>query len=188
MLTGPPLCHVVRVSVARVGYLQHQLSSVTRPLINLGGFSHEHRIRTEGAGLAGMASNEDILHALGRVEEGVKRIREDFQEEKQNARESRAVIHARLDSQAKQISHLDTTVAISGEVDARIREEIKTLKETVERNHAAVQPALDEWKRMKTLGVGISGLIAFAGLTAGGIIAYIGDGAVAAVRHWLKID
>lgn len=86
------------------------------------------------------------------------------------------------------IAHLDTTVAISGGVDAQIREEIKALKETVDRNHASVQPALEEWKRMKTLGVGISGLIAFAGLTIGGIVAYIGDGAVAAIRHWLKIN
>lgn len=128
------------------------------------------------------------MHALGRVEEGVKRIREDFQEEKQSAHESRAVIHARLDSQAKQIGHLDTTVAISSGVDATLREEIKALKETVDRNHAAVQPALEEWKRMKTLGVGISGLIAFAGLTIGGIVAYVGDGAVGAIRHWLKIN
>ena len=135
-----------------------------------------------------MASNEDILHALGRVEEGVKRIREDFQEEKQNARESRAVIHARLDSQAKRIGHLDTTVAISGGVDAQIREEIKALKETVDRNHAATQPALEEWKRLKTLGYGISGLIAVAGLTVGSIVAYMSDGAIAWVRHWLKID
>jgi predicted PP-loop superfamily ATPase len=135
-----------------------------------------------------MASNEDILHALGRVEEGVKRIREDFQEEKQNARESRAVIHARLDSQAKQIGHLDTTVAISGGVDAQIREKIKALKETVDRNHAATQPALEEWKRLKTLGYGISGLIAVAGLTVGSIVAYMSDGAIAWVRHWLKID
>lgn len=129
-----------------------------------------------------------IFCALGRVEEGVKRIRKDFQEEKQNAHESRTVIHSRLDNQAKQIAHLDTTVAISGGVDAQIREEIKALKETVDRNHASVQPALEEWKRMKTLGVGISGLIAFAGLTIGGIVAYIGDGAVAAIRHWLKIS
>ncbi len=135
-----------------------------------------------------MTSNDDILRALGRVEEGVKRIREDFQEEKQNAHESRAVIHSRLDEQAKQIGHLDTTVAISGGVDAQIRKEIKALKETVDRNHASVQPALEEWKRMKSLGVGISGLIAFAGLTIGGIVAYIGDGAVAAIRHWLKIN
>ena len=36
-------------------------------------------------------------------------------------------------------------VAMSGGVDAQIREEIKALKETVDRNHASVQPALEEW-------------------------------------------
>ncbi|NKL34996.1 hypothetical protein GFL49_14550 [Rhizobium leguminosarum bv. viciae] len=52
----------------------------------------------------------------------------------------------------------------------------------------AVAPTLEEWKKMKTLGYGISGLIAFAGLTIGGIIAYASDGAVAALRRWLKIN
>ncbi|WP_311043812.1 DUF1515 domain-containing protein [Rhizobium sp. NZLR1] len=52
----------------------------------------------------------------------------------------------------------------------------------------SVQPAIEEWKRMKVLGVGISGLIAFAGLTVGGIMAYVSDGAVAWFRHWLKIN
>ncbi|WP_017960017.1 membrane protein [Rhizobium leguminosarum] len=142
-----------------------------------------------------MTSNDDILRALGRVEgrlsgieESVSLLREDVSDEKDNAHESRSVIHRRLDEQAKQIAHLDTTVAISGGVDATLRDEIKALKETVEKNHDSVQPALDEWRRMKTLGYGISGLIAFAGLTIGGMIAYASDGAVAALRHWLKIN
>ncbi|MBY5465301.1 DUF1515 domain-containing protein [Rhizobium leguminosarum] len=142
-----------------------------------------------------MTSNDDILRALGRVEgrltgieESVTLLREDVSDEKDNAHQSRSVIHRRLDEQAKQISHLDTTVAISGGVDAQIREEIKALKETVEKNHSAVTPALEEWRRMKTLGYGISGLIAFAGLTIGGMIAYASDGAVAALRHWLRIN
>ncbi|TBY41578.1 DUF1515 domain-containing protein [Rhizobium leguminosarum] len=133
-------------------------------------------------------SNDDIMRALGRVEEGVRRIREDFQEEKDNAHDSRAVIHKRLDEQAKQIAHLDTTVAISGGVDATLREEIKGLKETVAKNQEAVQPALEEWKHMKRLGVGISGLIALAGLTIGGLLSWAGDAAVTAIRHWLKIN
>jgi hypothetical protein len=140
-------------------------------------------------------SNDDILRALGRVEgrllgieESVSLLREDVSDEKDNAHESRSVIHRRLDDQANRISHLDTTVAITGGVDAQIREEIKGLKETVNKNHDAVSPALDEWKRLKTLGVGISGLIALAGLTTGGIIAYMSDGAVTWIRHWLKIN
>jgi hypothetical protein len=140
-------------------------------------------------------SNDDIMRALGRVEgrltgieENVSLLREEVSDEKQNAHESRSVIHRRLDDQGKQISHLDTTMVISGAVDATLREEIKTLKDTVEKNHAATQPALDDWRRIKTLGVGISGLIAIAGLTVGGIVASASDGVVAWLRHWLKIN
>ncbi|MBY5442118.1 DUF1515 domain-containing protein [Rhizobium leguminosarum] len=142
-----------------------------------------------------MTSNDDILRALGRVEgrltgieESVSLLREDVSDEKDNAHESRSVIHRRLDEQARQIHLLDMTVTVSSNVDSQIREEIKTLKETVDKNHDSVAPTLEEWKKMKTLGYGISGLIAFAGLTIGGMIAYASDGAVAALRHWLKIN
>ncbi|MBY5551517.1 DUF1515 domain-containing protein [Rhizobium leguminosarum] len=142
-----------------------------------------------------MTSNDDILRALGRVEgrltgieENVALLRNEVGEEKANAHDSRAVIHKRLDEQARQVAHLDTRVAIRGGADALIREEIRTLKETVEKNQEAAGPALEEWKRMKSIGYGISGLIAFAGLTMGGMIPYASDGAVAALRHWLKIN
>ncbi|MBY3211662.1 DUF1515 domain-containing protein [Rhizobium laguerreae] len=142
-----------------------------------------------------MTSNDDILRALGRVEgrltgieENVALLRNEVGEEKANSHDFSAVIHKRLDEQAWQIAHLDTRIAISGGADALIREEIRTLKETVEKNQEAAGPALEEWKRMKSIGYGISGVIAFAGLTIGGIIAYASDGAVAALRHWLKIN
>jgi hypothetical protein len=79
-------------------------------------------------------------------------------------------------------------MVISGAVDATLREEIKTLKDTVEKNHAATQPALEDWKRIKTIGYGVSGLIAIAGLTTGAIVTWMSDGAVSALRHWLKIN
>lgn len=142
-----------------------------------------------------MASNDDILHAIGKLEgsltginDSVAQLRKDVSDEKNHAHQSRSVIHQRLDEQAKQIAHLDTTMALSGGVDATLREEIKNLRETVDKNHAAVQPTLEEWKRMKTIGYGISGLIAFAGLTVGGVVAYASDGAAAWVKHWLKIN
>ncbi|MBX5133803.1 DUF1515 domain-containing protein [Rhizobium lentis] len=142
-----------------------------------------------------MTSNDDILRALGRVEgrltgieENVALLRQEMSDEKANAHEGRAVIHKRLDEQARQIAHLDTRVAMTGGADAQIRAEMLTLKETVEKNQETVGPALEEWKRMKSIGYGISGLIAFAGLTTGGVIAYASDGAVAALRHWLKIS
>ncbi|CAN7686549.1 DUF1515 domain-containing protein [Rhizobium sp. LjRoot98] len=134
-----------------------------------------------------MASNDDIMLALGKVQEGVDRLRADFQDEKQMAHESRSVIHQRLDNQAQQIAHMETTIAVRGQIDAQVRGEIQALKETVEKNQGIVAPALEEWKRMKTLGVGISGLIALAGLTIGGIVAYMSETAVSGIRHWLKI-
>lgn len=115
-------------------------------------------------------------------------LREDVSDEKDNAHESRSVIHRRLDEQAKQIAHFETTVAISGAVDAQIREEIKSLKATVDQHHAVTAPALEDWRRMKTIGYGISGLIAFAGLTIGAVVTWASDGAVAWLRHWLKIS
>ncbi|OHV22303.1 hypothetical protein BBJ66_30245 [Rhizobium sp. RSm-3] len=79
-------------------------------------------------------------------------------------------------------------MAINDGVDATFRDEIKALKETVEKNQDAVGPAVKEWERMKSIGYGISGLVAFAGLTVGGMVAYASDGAVARLRHWLKIN
>jgi chromosome segregation ATPase len=142
-----------------------------------------------------MTSNDDIMHAIGKLEgsltglnESVAQLRKDVSDEKNHAHESRSVIHRRLDEQAKQIAHLDTTVAISGGVDATLRDEIKALKETVEKNHETVAPALEEWKSLKRIGYGVSGMIAFAGLTVGGTVAYMSDNAVAWLRHWLKIN
>jgi hypothetical protein len=50
------------------------------------------------------------------------------------------------------------------------------------------EAALEEWGHRKAPGCGISGLIAFAGLTIGEVVSYASDGAVAWVRHWLKIN
>ncbi|MDR9777186.1 DUF1515 domain-containing protein [Rhizobium hidalgonense] len=140
-------------------------------------------------------SNDDILRALGRVEgrltgieENVSLLREEVSDEKQNAHESRSVIHRRLDEQGTQINLLDKAVVINTGVDAQVRDELKIIKETVQKNHDSVQPTLEEWKRLKAVGYGISGLIAFAGLTVGGMVAYASDGAVAWLRHWLKIN
>lgn len=142
-----------------------------------------------------MTSNDDILHKLGHLEgtlagihESVAQLRKDVGDEKANAHESRAVIHRRLDEQGAQINLLDKAVVINTGVDAQVRDELKSIKETVQKNHETIQPTLEEWKRLKTLGYGVSGLIAFAGLTIGGMVAYASDGAATWIKHWLKIS
>jgi hypothetical protein len=78
-------------------------------------------------------------------------------------------------------------VVIVGQVEAQAREEIKALKKTVEANHASVQPDIEEWRRMRTLGRGFFFLIGLGGLSLGAVITYASDSAVAIIRYWLKI-
>ncbi|MDX8492926.1 DUF1515 family protein [Mesorhizobium sp. VK22B] len=127
-----------------------------------------------------MASLEDIFLALGELKGGVEQLRRDFQEEKRSAQESRAGVHRRLDEQAEEIAKVRTDVAVDGEITAQVRNEVKSLKE-------AVNPSLEDWKRMKALGIGIAGLLALGGLSFGAFLMWAGDAAVTAVRHWLRI-
>jgi hypothetical protein len=142
-----------------------------------------------------MASNDDIIRALGKLEgaiagmgESIKQLREDFSDEKERAHESRATIHQRLDEQQRQISRLDTTVAISGEIDGQLRDQIAELGEKIEKNQKAVEPALHEWNRIKILGAGVGGLLLMLGISAGAVIAWASDTAVSIIRHWLRIN
>ncbi len=138
-----------------------------------------------------MPSQSDLLHeimrTLGRMEEGLDRIREDFQEEKDSAHESRAVIHRRLDEQGKQIAKTEETIAIAGFVDAQIRDEVKALQKTVVDNHEEVAPAIAEWRRIKLLGAGVGALLVLFGISVGSLIVWASDTASAIVRHWLKL-
>lgn len=140
------------------------------------------------------SDEKEILRVLGRLEQGVSdvkdnmgQIREDFRDEKKAARESRAVIHRRLDEQAAQIAHLDETVSIQGQIDAQMRDRLTAIEEAVKKNQDEAAPVLADMKRMKTIGAGIAGAIALAGLTVGGMLSWFGETAVQAMRHWLRI-
>jgi predicted transcriptional regulator len=129
----------------------------------------------------------EIMRTLGRVENGLDRIRDDFQEEKESAHESRAVIHRRLDEQATQISKTETTIAIRGQVEAQVRDEIRSLKATVEKNHEEVVPSIAEWRRIKILGAGFGGILLLLGISVGAIVTWASDTASSIVRQWLKL-
>jgi hypothetical protein len=137
--------------------------------------------------MAFMASNDDIMRVLGRLEEKVEKLGTDFSEEKHMAHESRTAIHRRLDEQVTQTAYLDKSVAVQAGIDAQMRDKIESLEQTVKDNHEAVAPTIDDMQRLKMVGYGIAGLIAIAGLSVGGLIMWAGETAVNAVRHWLKI-
>lgn len=134
-----------------------------------------------------MASNEDIMRVLGRLEGKVEQLGKDISEEKATAHQSRTSIHRRLDEQVATVALLDKTVAIHAEIDAQMRDKIETLTETVEKNHDAVAPTIEDMKRLKTLGYGFSGLIALAGISIASLLWWMGEAAAHAIRSWLKI-
>lgn len=125
---------------------------------------------------------------LGKVMEGLDRLSEDFSEEKRSAANSRASIHQRLDTQVERIGRLETASEINVQINAQQREALKALNSTVQNNHMAVQPSIDEWRRMKALGIGLAGLLALGGLSLGAMLMWASDAAVTAVRHWLRIS
>lgn len=135
-----------------------------------------------------MPSIDDVLILLGEVKTGIENLREDFQEEKRSAARSRAGIHARLDAQVEKIGDLEKDVGITAQINVQTREALKALAKKVDANQAEVQPSLEEWKRMRTLGLGLVSLLAIGGLSVGAALSYMGDGAVAIIRHWLRID
>lgn len=65
-----------------------------------------------------------------------------------------ALSFQRLNNKVQQIAHMERRLQSAGRW-AQVRGEIQTLKATVERNQGVVSPPLEEWKPMKTLGVGI---------------------------------
>jgi hypothetical protein len=78
-------------------------------------------------------------------------------------------------------------VAPSGQADAQLRGEIDRLAGKVDANQAAVAPSIDEWKRIRGLGLGIVGLMTAGGVTLGALVQWGGDNAVNAARAWLHV-
>lgn len=118
------------------------------------------------------------MRALGRLEEGVARLRADFTDEKEHSAESRGRMHTKLEK-------IEEDVGIVGKVAAQARDKANDLEKTVTDD---VKPATDDFKRMRALGLGLIGLIGLAGAALGVTFATVGDAAVTTIRHWLRIQ
>jgi hypothetical protein len=79
---------------------------------------------------------------------------------------------------------MDTTIAVAGQVDAQVRQELDALKKSV----ADLTPTVDEWRRIRQLGLGIVGLMTAGGITVGAILAAGGNWLVDLIRHWLRLQ
>lgn len=134
-----------------------------------------------------MAELNDLMRVLGRLESMVENLRDDFAAEKADAATSRANVHRRLDDQADDIAKVRSDILIAAQVAAQAREETKSLHGSIVQHRKDVDPAIEDWKRMKTLGVGLVGLLALGGLSVGAFLTWAGETAAEAVRRWLGI-
>lgn len=137
-----------------------------------------------GAGAA-VSDLNDVMLALGRVQEGVDRLREDFDREKISAAQSRKAIYERHEELGDALANLRKDVEISALISAQGREEMKRLAAKVEDHREAIQPSIEDWKRIKTLGLGVTGVLAIGGLSVGAMLSMGLEAFKAALRQFL---
>lgn len=128
-----------------------------------------------------------LLEGMEQLRGDVREVKDDIKEERQVSRENRSVIHRRLDEQADEIGRLRADMMIAGSVEAQVRNELQALRDTVNANHNSIQPDIEEFRRMRTLGRGLFWLLGFGGISLGAAAAYMGESLAKIVRHWLNI-
>ena len=132
-----------------------------------------------------MADASEVLMLLGRLSEGIEQLRKDFDTERQNAAQSRKSIYERHETLSQDLTSLKRDVEVGAIISAKGREEVKRLADQIDAHKAAVQPSIDDWNRIKTLGLGITGILAIGGLSVGALLMMGVDAFKAAVRSWL---
>lgn len=117
----------------------------------------------------------------------LEQLRDDFQEEREQSRRSREKMHERMDVVATDVGTIRGDIRILGEVDGQVRGELQSLRATVVQNQAEVGPSVDEFKRMKAVGLSIVGLIAIGGTAFGASLIWWGEHTVSFIRWVLRI-
>lgn len=98
-------------------------------------------------------------------------------------------VSGKLDSVVDRVGKLETAVAVDVAVTAQTRDKIDARVAAVEKMLAEdVKPQTDDLKRMKMIGIGFLTLVGIGGLTIGGMLVWMGDAAINAVRTWLRIQ
>src|SRR5215217_3948383 len=117
----------------------------------------------------------------------MEQLRDDFQEERVADRQSRARLHERMDSVAEDVGTIKGDIRILGEVDGQVRAEVQSLKVTVESNQAEIKPTVDEFKRMKMVGLSVVGLIGIGGTAFGASLIWWGEQTISFFRWALRL-
>lgn len=132
-----------------------------------------------------MADENAILVAIGRLQSSVDHMQRDFDNDKRSAAESRKALYARHDDLQEQIGGLKMDLQRAGQATVRVSEEMKVVSQKVEQHRAEIKSSVEDWKKIKTLGMGITGVLAIGGLSVGAFLSMGWDALKAAMRQWL---
>jgi len=119
--------------------------------------------------------------------EMLRGLKEDIAEEREASRLSRAAMRDRIEEVVDRVGNLETTLAISGQIDAQVRAELDALRKSVSDSNSSIQPTVDEWRRIKAIGIGLVGLLALGGVSVGAALSWAGESVVSTIRVWLRI-
>jgi len=115
--------------------------------------------------------------------EMLRQFRDDYAQDQQAAAQTRAAMRQRLEEVVDRLGRMETTAAISGKIDAQVRNELDGLT----RKLTEVEPVAVEWNRVKSIGKWAAGGLLASGVGLGALAASAGDQVVAVVRTWLRI-
>jgi hypothetical protein len=113
----------------------------------------------------------------------IEQLRADMTAERNESRQSRARTHERMDEVFERLGKIDTSMAIAGTTDAQMRDEMNTLKNTVN----SIVPAAREWSMAKRIGLAGASAVGLGAAGLGAWIAWAGDQAAAALRALLRL-
>jgi len=119
--------------------------------------------------------------------EMMRQFREDYAQDQASASQTRAAMRQRIDEVFDRLAKMETTAALSGEVDAQVRTELDALTKALTK----VEPVAVEWNRVKSIGKwAASGLLA-SGVGIGALAATAGDQVIATIqtiKAWLHVQ
>lgn len=129
-----------------------------------------------------------LLEMLKQQGESIEALRQTVAQGHEKSSDSRSKLHERIDELGDRLGKIDGDIRILGQVDAQLRSKVEALAETVQRNQAEAQPTIDEWRRIRAIGIGIVGLLALGGVSIGAMFAYAGEAVINWARHILRIS
>ena len=132
-----------------------------------------------------MSDENAVLLAIGRLQASLDHMQRDFAAEKISATQSRRALYERHDGLQEQIGSLRMDLQAAGQTTLQAREEARSAIEKVEQHRAEIKSSVEDWKKIKTLGMGITGVLAIGGLSAGALLSMGWDALKAATRSWL---